>query len=204
MVEVLRFCKEICVRVEACDVEVLRSLRECPVQVAHCAIARNKSMRLVTVPVLLACTLSACSPSIVRERDLKRPAIVWHQARMICSRSFAVDADDVVWISPPGCENGYPQFQAVGVADPDRLRALREGFDALPMPVDTSSVSDGITSLSDPVTCTGFFEIFVQKNPSENISWYPCVSGEQMETYDDLTRLQEPFRTLARQFIALP
>jgi len=143
--------------------------------------------------LLGALLLSGCASSFVRVEELGKPALIWTQTRDLCGRVSAVDGSGTVWREPGGCEDGRPQLRSQGRANPDKLRALKEAFDALP--------AGG--SGRDPESCAGHrFDIFSRSSDGGTVSWTACVTGDG--GYDDPSGREEPYRTLAQLFLSLP
>jgi hypothetical protein len=139
-------------------------------------------------PRLVAVLITGCSSPTYLE-DLKMPALSWERDRGLCGSGLAIDGDGQLWVDQGGCEDGRPELSSRGSGAAGKIDALRQAFDALPQ-----------NSGPDRAACSGNLDSFSKRAESGSFESRACASGSG----SDLTGLQEPYLTVAMEFLALP
>lgn len=140
------------------------------------------------LPVLLAIVIAGCSSPTHRE-ELKMPVLMWERDRGLCGSGLALDGDGRLWEDEGGCEDGGSKLSPRGLGAADKVDALRQAFEALPQ-----------NSGPDRSTCSGNIDSFSKRADVGSFQSSACASG----VGTDLTGLEEPYRTVAERFLALP
>jgi hypothetical protein len=145
-----------------------------------------KNTRIAQAVVALLCVGGCSAPTYLE--DLKTPVLHWDRARGNCGSGFAVDAGGRLWVDPGGCEDGRPEFLSKGTCASAKIEALRAAFENLPK-------DEG----PDRTVCGGNLDTFSRRS-TDAFQSRSCASG----TGPDLAGLQEPYLSVANDFLSLP
>ncbi len=113
--------------------------------------------------------------------------MMWTQARNLCGKSVAIDANRNVWLDH-GCEDGGPNFARAGTATEAQASDIAAKLAVLP------AASPTITS------CSGRMDEFAIIGGSSPKTTAACSTSA---VYDDVTALPAAFQPAATAFKAL-